>query len=52
MFAKIRKEEREIKSAKKITLEFDINGETLDRTRLRELFLEEIEQFKSMKKLE
>lgn len=43
MFAKIRKAEKEVTSDTQITIEFDNSNETLDRSKLRQLFLEEIE---------
>jgi hypothetical protein len=49
MFAKIRKPEREQVSAGKITIEFDQSKEVLNRKRLRELFLEEVQHFKKIK---
>lgn len=48
-FAKIRKESKEVESEVKINIEFDQTKETLDRKRLRQLFLEEIEYFKLKK---
>lgn len=50
LFTKIRKEQKEMKSNVKINIEFDQSKETLDRDRLRQLFLEEIEWFKQHKK--
>jgi serine/threonine protein kinase len=47
-FSKIRKEEKECLAENRITLEFDKTGEKLDRKRLRELFLEEIDHFKNI----
>ena len=46
LFKKIRKEEKEVEATTKITIEFDQSNETLDRPRLRELFLAEVEFFK------
>ena len=49
MFSKIRKQEKEVKSQTKINIEFDNSGDTLDRQKLRALFIEEIEFFKQKK---
>ena len=46
MFAKIRNLEKEVTSSSKITIDFDTDGEPLDRKRLRKLFLVEIEHFR------
>jgi len=48
-FTKIRKESKEVESDVKINIEFDQSKETLDRKRLRQLFIEEIEFFKQKK---
>lgn len=45
-FSKVRKEDKELTAPEKITVEFDQSGETLDRDRLRELFLEEVQHYK------
>lgn len=47
LFDGIRKEEKEVMAEEPIT--FDFEKEMLDRDRLRELFLEEIDYFKSLK---
>ena len=51
-FTKIRKLSKEVNSDVKINIEFDQTKETLDRKRLRELFLEEIEYFKHKKTID
>ena len=49
-FTKIQNPAKEVSSSKMVNIEFDNSGETLDRDRLRELFLEEIDYFKNCKK--
>lgn len=46
-FKKVRKPEKEVNST--LHIEIDFEKEHLDRKRLRQLFLEEVEQFKILK---
>lgn len=50
-FAKVRKPEKEITANSKIKIEFDQTGEELTREKLRQLFLEEVEYYKSKRQL-
>ena len=50
LFNKIRKPEKEVMAKESIMIEFDQTTDTLDRKKLRELFLEEIQHFKDRKK--
>lgn len=50
LFEKIRKPHKEMSAEKSINIEFDQSNEVLDRKKLRELFLEEIQHFKNRKK--
>lgn len=46
---RVRKQEKEIISKEAITIEFDQSQQTLDKKRLRQIFLEEVELFKKNK---
>lgn len=48
-FSKIRKAEKEAEAPAKVIVDFDSGGEVLDRKKLRQLFLEEIQHFKAKK---
>lgn len=48
-FQRIRKPEKEAISKEEIKIDFDQSNETLDKKRLRQLFLEEIDLFRKNK---
>ena len=45
----MRKQEKEVEATQEIQIEFDLGSDTLDKKKLRQLFLQEIDVFKNNK---